>query len=82
MLARIAQGTLSGCGRRNAVGWQAVTQSPQKVHSPSLKSTVGKPPSPCLMMRVGQARAQSPQRVQVVVNSVSGNAHGGRNSAA
>ncbi len=67
--------------RCRASGSQAVTQSPQKVHSPRLKSTVGKPPSPATRICSGQALRQSLQRVQRSVNSASASAHGGRISA-
>lgn len=73
----------AGCSsaRTRASGWQAVTQSPQKVHSPRLKSTVGKPPSPLMIICSGQTRMQSLQRVQTSVNNASGSAQGGRISA-
>ena len=67
--------------RSRAWGWQAVTQSEQKVHSPRLKSMVGKPPSPLMMMASGQALRQSLQRVQVSMKVASGSAQGGRFSA-
>ncbi len=67
--------------RTKACGWQALTQSPQKVHSPRLKSTVGKPPSPLTIICSGQAPMQSLQRVQTSVNNDSGSAQGGRISA-
>ena len=63
--------------RSRARGWQTVTQSAQKVHSPRLKSTSGKPPT-MTMMRVGQTGTQSPQRLQALMNSSSASAHGGR----
>jgi hypothetical protein len=58
---------------------QDLTQSPQKVHSLWVKSTTGNPPSPFLIICVGQTVAQSPQRVQRAKKSTT--AQGGRGAA-
>ena len=48
----------------NAPDGQALTQSPQNVHSLCLKFVVGKPPEPGMRMFSGQPDTQSPHRVQ------------------
>ncbi len=80
MMALTGQGDWPSL-RVRARGWQALTQSPQKVQAPRAKSMVGKPPSPATMMCSGQAPRQSLQRVQQSVNSASAKAQGGRISA-
>lgn len=75
--ADICQGLCPGM-RFSAPGTQALTQSPQKLHSPRLNSTTGNPPAPGRRMRVGHADRQSPQRVQRCSNDSSAIAQGGR----
>jgi hypothetical protein len=57
---------------------QTLAQAAQKVHSPSEKSSAGKPPSPWPMIPVGHAVRQSPQRVQAITKAPSATAQGGR----
>lgn len=74
------QGT-SSLWRHKAPGLQRATQSPQNVHSPRVKSTVGYPPS-TVNIPVGHAERQSPQRVQRDSKAPSANAQGGRSTPA
>jgi hypothetical protein len=53
----IAQGQIWTSLSSRAWSMQAVAQAPQKVHSPRLKSTSGKPPT-MTMIRVGQIKPQ------------------------
>ena len=76
--ALICQGATASSSRRNACGSQASTHLPQKVQAFTAKLMVGRPSASSTMMRSGQARQQSPQRVQASTNAGSAKAQGGR----
>jgi hypothetical protein len=61
-----------------AFGLQASTHSSQNRHSPAEKSIAGKLARAGLMMCVGHCEMQSPQLLQISLNSCSSIAHGGR----
>lgn len=74
--------TVHGAARRSSIrsdrGAQTSTHWAQKIHSPRLKFTSGKPPRPRSRIALGQLSIHASHRLQHSVNCSSESAQGGR----